>query len=150
MILRISSIALVAAALGCSTPTPEPAPQPAQVAIQEPGETAETTETPTPTEDQHCLPLVSGCGCAYVCARSLRRIDAERWAVVHDYQDSRVDEATIERWCFDETGVGSSAETGSTGEACQDVFYDRTPCGGECAPTTDFLECHFVDDRCIP
>jgi len=80
------------------------------VAIQEPGETAETTETPTPTEDQHCLPLVSGCGCAYVCARSLRRIDAERWAVVHDYQDSRVDEATIERWCFDETGVGSSAD----------------------------------------
>jgi hypothetical protein len=98
-----------------------------------------------------CLPLVSGCGCAYVCAQSMRQIDATRHEVVHDHQDSRVDEAIVERRCFDAAG-NAYPEQGAPREAtnCRDVFSDNTPCGGECVPSTQYLNCHDENGRCVP
>ncbi len=112
-------------------------------------------ETPTPQvgstrADSLCLAVVHGCGCAYVCGLGRLRADAH-YDVVHDFQDSRVDEMARERRCFDARGH-AYPEDGAPADAtrCIDVFYDLTPCGGECIPTTDYLDCVLVDDRCAP
>ncbi|MEI8254036.1 MAG: hypothetical protein WCJ30_00020 [Deltaproteobacteria bacterium] len=98
-----------------------------------------------------CLPLVSGCGCAYVCARSLRRVDARAHEVVHDLQDSRHDRATVERWCFDDAGHGAPERAASGPmHRCTDVFYDGTPCGGECIASPQNTRCEVIEGRCRP
>ncbi|MFN7700706.1 MAG: hypothetical protein ACK5U8_22600 [Deltaproteobacteria bacterium] len=106
---------------------------------------------PTSSASTLCLPLVSGCGCAYVCAQSLRQLDATRHDVVHDLLDSRTDEAVVERRCFDAAGH-AYPEGGAPPEAtnCRAVFYDLTPCGGECIPSTEYLDCHVIEGRCRP
>ena len=103
---------------------------------------AKSTPPPPPAEDPTTLPLVSGCGCAYQCARVLKKRDGETWEVIHDLQDSATTIAVIERWCFDEKGHGYP-EKGAPKEAanCLRVFYDRTPCGGECIPSIQNLRC---------
>jgi hypothetical protein len=71
--------------------------------------------------------------------------------VVHDFQDSRLDRAVVARWCFDAVGRGApAAAAGSTQTHCQDVFYDGTPCGGECNPSAFYLRCSRVSDHCGP
>ncbi len=80
------------------------------------------------------LPLVSGCGCAYQCARGLRVGADGVWEVTHDLLDSTTVKAVVERRCFDEKGHANPGD-------CTRVFYDRTPCGGECIPTTQYLRC---------
>jgi hypothetical protein len=62
--------------------------------------------------------------------------------VTHDFQDSATTPAVIERWCFDDKGHGSP-EKGAPKDAknCRRVYYDRTPCGGECIPSTQYLRC---------
>lgn len=105
--------------------------------------------TATDAERALCLPIVSGCGCAYACAWSVRRIDVTTYEVAHDFQDSRLDRVVVERACFDAAGTRTShtAESGSP-SGCIDVFYDRTPCGGECIPRPEYLHCGFVGERC--
>jgi hypothetical protein len=101
------------------------------------------------TSGMLCHPIVSGCGCAYQCARGLRVIRQGRWQVIHDDQDSRTDEATLEHWCFDDAGHGYPARGApANAKRCLDVFHDGTGCGGECIPTTEYLGCHATGDRC--
>lgn len=111
---------------------------------------ADPTAAPAPIEapSELCAPLVSGCGCAYQCALGRARADG-RYDVTHDYQDSRVDEAALERRCFDAAG---HAYPGPTAEAtrCLDVFSDLGACGGECIPSTQFLDCVLSEGRCAP
>jgi hypothetical protein len=98
-----------------------------------------------------CHPMVSGCGCAYQCAYGLRLTHEGSWEVTHDYQDSRTDETTLERWCFDDTGHGYPVSGApASAKRCLDVFYDRTVCGGECIPTTSYLGCHAAGAHCAP
>jgi hypothetical protein len=88
------------------------------------------------------LPLVSGCGCAYQCGRGLKSGPDGVWEITHDFLDSTTLRAVIERWCFDAKGR-AYPEAGAPKEAsdCRRVFYDRTPCGGECIPTTTYVRC---------
>jgi len=98
-----------------------------------------------------CHPVVSGCGCAYECARGVRSSSEGRgmaaWQITDDSRDSRTDEAVLTRWCFDHAG---HAQRPGPGTHCLDVFLDRTACGGECIPTTEYLGCHAVGDGCKP
>ena len=49
------------------------------------------TPRPAQPDGKRCLPLVNGCGCAYVCAQTFR-IDVDgTHQVVHAFQDSRLD-----------------------------------------------------------
>lgn len=80
------------------------------------------------------LPLVSGCGCAYQCARGVRVGPDGVWDVTHDFLDSATLKAVIETRCFNDAGLASAGD-------CQKVFFDRTACGGECVPTTAHLRC---------
>jgi hypothetical protein len=116
-------------------------------------ETAVPKDGASRQADPVCHPIVSGCGCAYQCARGMRVDDTGRWQVTHDFQDSRLDDAVVERWCFDASGHGSRAG-GAQVEAtqCLDVFYDLTPCGGKCLPTVQYLRCHALanEDYCAP
>lgn len=97
---------------------------------------------PAPPPDATVLPLVSGCGCAYQCARGLRVRPDGAWDVTHDLLDSATVRASIERWCFDAKGH-AYPELGAPKEAteCKRVFFDGTPCGGECIPTTTYVRC---------
>lgn len=101
--------------------------------------------------DALCLPLVSGCGCAHACALGTRDLGEGRHEIARDPQDHRGEVAVVQRWCFDARGTGSPAEAAPAGATrCQDVFYDRTPCGGECIPDLRFLSCRFAEGRCAP
>jgi hypothetical protein len=101
--------------------------------------------------ERRCLPLVSGCGCAYVCALTMNLLPDGAHEVTHDLQDSRLDRATIERWCFDAAGHGSPASAARADQRqCTEVFFDGTGCGGECIPRTDVLRCTLVGNRCAP
>jgi hypothetical protein len=109
------------------------------------GKSAPTHAVADPARDaasETLLPLVSGCGCAYQCGRSIRQRPDGVWDVTHDHLDSTTVSAVIERWCFDEKGR-AYPEAGAPKDAtfCRRVFYDRTPCGGECIPTTSFVRC---------
>lgn len=97
-----------------------------------------------------CLPVVSGCGCAYVCGESIRCNPDGTYEIVHDFLDSATVSASVERWCFDAAGHGSpEAREGEVASAaCLEVFFDGTPCGGECIPTTEFSRCGVVEGRC--
>jgi hypothetical protein len=125
----------LAGLLGCGgSPDRDESTEPAPAV--EPGEAEEAAESGL------CLPLVSGCGCAYVCASAMRELGEGRYEVSHDYQDSRLDEAVVQGWCFDPEGRGSPQPGApETHQNCLDVFFDQTPCGGECIPSTDFLAC---------
>ncbi|MBI2390386.1 MAG: hypothetical protein HYV09_12425 [Deltaproteobacteria bacterium] len=129
---RLSAVIVGAAAtagLGCGNRTARAVPDPAADARPE-----------TPSE--MVLPLVSGCGCAYQCGRGLRVGPDGVWEVTHDFQDSVTTRAVIERWCFDAAGH-AYPEKGAPVAAtyCRRVFYDRTPCGGECIPSTAWVRC---------
>lgn len=88
--------------------------------------------------DELCMPLVSGCGCSYVCAWSRLRNADGTYEVNHDLQDSRSDTVTIGQLCLPDG-------------RCRDAFLDPQICGGECVPTDAHWSCHFTDDgRCIP
>ena len=103
----------------------------------------------TPDAGPLCLPLVSGCGCAYACAQAVRRTGAQTYEVSHFGQDSRLDTAQVERWCFDAQGHGSPFNQAIAPQGpCRQVFYDRTPCGGECIPSLQFLQCVMAEGRC--
>jgi len=46
---------------------------------------------------------------------------------------------------------GSPAPSDGGAAGCRDVFYDRSSCGGECIPSTQYLTCHVADGgRCVP
>jgi hypothetical protein len=113
------------------------------------------TETPPagppsgPIEDTLCLPLVTGCGCAIACSAVMNRV-GDRYEIVREFPDARLERATLERRCFDARG-SAYPEDGAPPEAtnCRDVFYDQSPCGGECIPTVEFLSCHIEDHRCV-
>lgn len=109
-----------------------------------------TATTAQPREaGRRCLPIVSGCGCAYACAVSMRALDGGVYEVSHDLQDSRLDRVTVERWCFDADGRGSPASHASAAQrTCAEVFFDGTGCGGECIPRADLLRCALVEGRC--
>jgi hypothetical protein len=95
--------------------------------------------------------VVSGCGCAYVCGSSLRRNVDGTSEIVHDLLDSATVTSEVQRWCFDDAGHGSSAPPDGGAAGCRDVFYDRSSCGGECIPSTQYLTCHVADGgRCVP
>lgn len=96
-----------------------------------------------PDASEPTLPLISGCGCAYRCGYGIRPRADGGWDVTHDLLDSVTIPATIERWCFDARGSGYP-ELGAPKEAtnCQRVFHDRSACGGECIPSTQWLHCH--------
>lgn len=110
-------------------------------AVADPAADARSAPSAEP-ESESFLPLVSGCGCAYQCARSIRRGPDGVWDVTHDFLDSTTVSAVIERWCFDDKGH-AYPEAGAPKDAtfCRRVFYDRSPCGGECIPTTKFMRC---------
>lgn len=132
------------AACGGTRPAPAATPTPADAGSRDAGARVEVAEAPL------CLPVVSGCGCAYVCGSSIRRNDDRSYEIVHDFLDSATVTADVQRWCFDEAGHGSPASSGG-GTGCSDVFYDRSACGGECIPTTQYLTCHAADEgRCVP
>lgn len=96
-----------------------------------------------------CLPVVSGCGCAYACGTSLRRNADGTYEIVHDLLDSATVIAERARWCFDDAGRGTPAFAAEpAGQGCIDVFYDRTSCGGECIPQTAHLRCRAVEGAC--
>ncbi|MGZ3421780.1 MAG: hypothetical protein ACXVEE_28150 [Polyangiales bacterium] len=127
------SVFLACVLLGCSRTAPHAVADPsadARVPVVEP-ESSVTT-----------LPLVSGCGCAYQCAHGIRRGPEGVWDVTHDFLDSATIKAVIQRWCFDDKGHAyPEASAPKEASFCRLVFYDRTPCGGECIPTTKFTHC---------
>lgn len=130
--------ALIVALLACTRPAPWSAP-PARAA----------TGAQPRDAGRRCLPLVSGCGCAYVCALTMHTLDGGVHEVVHDLQDSRLDRATVARWCFDADGHGSPAERASASErSCVEVFFDGSGCGGECVPRADLLRCTLTEGGC--
>ena len=130
--------ALVVALLAC-TRAPPSGSSPARTA----------TAAQPRDEGRRCLPLVSGCGCASVCALTMHTRDGGVHEVSHDLQDSRLDRATVARWCFDADGRGSPAERASATERnCIEVFFDGSPCGGECIPRADLLRCTLTEGRC--
>jgi len=95
--------------------------------------------------------VVSGCGCAYACGESIRVNDDGTHEVVHDLQDSATTTSTVERWCFDAAGHGNPQEANApAGATCLDIFYDRTPCGGECIPSTRYMSCRSEGGSCSP
>ena len=155
----LASLALLGLA-GCAKPvapaatssgTPTSAPQ--SPASTQPAMATATVaaSAPAAAAEPRCLPLVSGCGCAYVCAESMFQLDATHFDVVHDLQDSRLDRVTIERWCFDAQGHGTpEAANQAKGARCLEVFFDDTPCGGECIPSVEMLRCQHVAGRCAP
>lgn len=102
------------------------------------------------TDQALCLPVVSGCGCAYVCGTSVGRNDDGTYGVVHDFLDSMIITARVARWCFDAGGVGRPAAEGQAeaGFRCLDVFEESRVCGGECVPTTEYLSCRLLDGSC--
>jgi hypothetical protein len=100
-------------------------------------------------ERKLCHPIVNGCGCAYQCGQAMRAHGPGRWLVAHDLQDGRLDEATMERMCFDAAGHASPTSNAAA-TRCMDVFRDQTACGGECIPTAQYLGCHAQGDRCVP
>lgn len=92
-----------------------------------------------------CLPLVDGCGCSSMCAQGERRVHGDQFVITHDGQDSRLDQATLGRHCFDERGV-SSLDDGTRSD-CVDTFQWGS-CGGECIPTPA-PTCRIVDGSCV-
>lgn len=140
--------AMLVMMIGCSSGSDAPAASSGNEVEQAESPTA---ESPSAGTGGLCLPLVSGCGCAYVCAQSMRQIDETTHEVVHDHQDSRLDEAIVERRCFDAAGL-AYPEEGAPPQAtnCRDIFSDNTPCGGECIPSTQYLNCHNENGRCVP
>jgi hypothetical protein len=141
-------IFVTAAACSGTRPTPDQAPTQTQDGGGgvDAGARIEAPDASAPL----CLPVVSGCGCAYVCGTSMRRNDDGSYEIVHDRLDSTTVTADVQQWCFDAAGHGSPAPpTGGTG--CRDVFYDRSACGGECIPTTQYLACYVDNEgRCVP
>jgi hypothetical protein len=127
------ALLFVALCLGC---TRSPPPQ----AVADP-----QADAPRPiasSEHDLSLPLVSGCGCAYQCAHGVREGAGGVWDVTHDFQDSATLPAVIELWCFDDKGHGYPQKAApKEATLCRRVFYDRTPCGGECIPSTKYLRC---------
>lgn len=127
-------------------PPPEPAPQPAAA----PADGGAAAAGGARGASALCLPLVSGCGCAYRCGTSVRRNADGTYEIIHDGLDSTTVTAEVQSWCFDEAGRGSPA-TAAGGTGCREVFYDRSGCGGECVPTTPYLTCHLADGGgCVP
>jgi len=129
-VARIGSLVAALLFLGCDKRPVQAVRDPAADARIEPAPKAET------------LPLVSGCGCAYQCARGLRPGADGVWEVTHDFLDSTTVRAWIERWCFDSKGH-AYPEAGAPKDAtyCRRVFFDGTPCGGECIPSTTYVRC---------
>ena len=125
-------------------------------ASEAPASEAPVSETPASTQGtteqaRRCLPVVHGCGCAERCGDGFQQADGS-WGIVRPMGDSALEAVTLERRCFDSTGV-SYPEEGHPPAAsnCIDVFYDQTPCGGECIPRTDFLSCALNDEgNCAP
>lgn len=148
--LRFALVGALCLAVGCGS-AEAPASVTAPETHAEPTPPAPPTPPPPPASTPTCHPIVSGCGCAYQCATGVHETSPGHWQVVHDLQDSRLDDAEIQRWCFDATGLGSpAAGPAANATRCLDVFFDGTPCGGECIPTTAYLGCHAVGDRCAP
>ncbi len=136
-------VPLVLLAVACTRGAPPSAPSPA-AATTTPGASVERR-----SDGPRCLPIVSGCGCAYACALTVHLLDGGVHEVAHDLQDSRLDRVTVERWCFDEAGHGAPERGANPAQrGCIEVFYDGTPCGGECVPRTDVLRCALVENRC--
>lgn len=92
-----------------------------------------------------CLPLVDGCGCSSMCAQGERRVEGDQYMITHDGQDSRLDQATLGRHCFDERGASSPDD--GTRSGCVDTFQ-RGRCGGGCIPTPA-PTCRIVDGSCV-
>ena len=145
--LQLGTRAVAAAVGGATVALDAPADVSLVMRVVAPAGSSSSTE-PVPTM---CHPIVSGCGCAYQCGQAMRRHGRDGWLVAHDFQDSRLDEATVERMCFDAAGHASPAQSApATATRCRDVFRAQTPCGGECIPTTQYLGCHAQGDRCVP
>ncbi len=116
-----------------------------------------------PPQAPHCLPFVSGCGCAEGCARGLAVLNPEalrfpdplrrpldRARVQVRVGSARPAEGRVERWCPDrETGrlepVGPIEPHG-----CVDVYVTEETCGGECVPRAlpDCGACEACDPSC--
>lgn len=138
----VVTLALLAAA--CTRGAPPSAPPPAVTTplATRPAVTA-------PVDGPRCLPIVSGCGCAYACASTVHLLDGGVHEVAHDLQDSRLDRVTVARWCFDAAGHGAPEQHANPAQRdCIEVFFDGTPCGGECIPRTDVLRCASVENHC--
>lgn len=149
----MTRLILVAALLGCGSQT---AQEPRALEEEEPAtardDNANINEDPVPDDDGEagdaralCLPLVDGCGCSSMCARGERRVQDDRYMITHDFQDSRLDQATLGRHCFDERGVSSPDD--GTRSGCVDTFQWGS-CGGECIPTPA-PTCRIVDGSCV-
>ena len=147
---RAGLVTLALTATSC-TRAPSAPPQPPIARAPEAPDATATAVPPSRPDPRRCLPLVSGCGCATVCALTMRVLPDGAHEVTHDHQDSRLDRATIERWCFDDTGRGSPAIVANASQRrCISVFYDGSSCGGECIPSLDALRCTRVGARCAP
>ncbi len=117
----------------------------------------ETTEAPTeaPTavaateaqpQARRCLPVVHGCGCAYRCGDGFQQADGS-WGITNPLADSMLDAVELQHWVFDDAGRGHHPSSDNPVPGSIPVFYDRTPCGGECIPTTTYLSCE-TDNGC--
>lgn len=139
----VVTLALLTAA--CTRGAPPSAPPP-PVTTSPPAHPAVSA---APIDGPRCLPIVSGCGCAYACASTVHLLDGGVHEVAHDLQDSRLDRVTVARWCFDAAGHGSPERRANPAQRdCVEVFFDGTPCGGECIPRTDVLRCASVENHC--
>ena len=145
-----SFVQLLAVSLVACTPvdtgtgkTPEA--NTAAVAKTSPAVAAEASEPAAPTEAaaRPCLPLISGCGCAFACAQSTEIIAEGQHRVTHDALDSGSVEASQERRCFDEHGA-----LVPDGSECMEVFVIASRCGGGCVTDMRFLDCGIVDGSC--
>lgn len=93
-----------------------------------------------------CRPVVSGCGCAYRCARSVEDLGEARHRVTPASEGEPADVVELQRWCFDADGRGGpEAIADATRTRCLEVFYDRSPCAGECIPNARWLDCSERD-----
>jgi hypothetical protein len=147
----ITALVAMTAVAGCSGSARAPAASDTRSAAATVERDAEPAASVDGESDVLCLPVVSGCGCAYACGTPVRRNDDGTWEITHDFMDRATLTASVERRCFTPDGhswpetVAGDADVGP----CRDVFYDRSACGGECIPTPQFTVCVRTGDRCL-
>ncbi len=136
-----------------STSEPPPDEAPEEAPAEAPVVQTSQAEPPTPPtgvpQSRRCLPLVSGCGCAHRCADGFQQADLS-WGVPRPMGDSALDPVDLQQWVFDAAGSGHMRVGEERDGEVIEVFYDRTPCGGECIPSRTFLSCGLIDGSCSP
>lgn len=139
LVIVVAVIASSICMLHCGSTTSS-APAPETTAVAETVGDASADSEVSHAAQHPCLPLANLCGCTWGCAEGLEQEADERWLVTPLNTDLETIGATLERWCFDESGSGTrDTEANASQTRCTMVFV-HGPCGGECIPTNEHLD----------